>query len=72
VSNAIVNMIYILAKYPEYIKEARKEINELLGKEDPKFEDLKDLVLCDCIVKETLRLFPSAIQVLFFKKHFLF
>ncbi|XP_037687119.1 cytochrome P450 4V2 isoform X2 [Choloepus didactylus] len=53
--------LYLLGSYPEIQKKVDNELDEVFGKSDrpATLEDLKKLKYLDCVIKETLRLFPS-------------
>nr|KAF6427353.1 cytochrome P450 family 4 subfamily V member 2 [Rousettus aegyptiacus] len=53
--------LYLLGSYPEVQKKLDNELDEVFGKSDrpATSEDLKKLKYLDCVIKETLRLFPS-------------
>ncbi|XP_019381526.1 PREDICTED: cytochrome P450 4V2-like isoform X1 [Gavialis gangeticus] len=53
--------IYLLASYPEVQKKVHRELDEVFGDSDrpATTEDLKELRYLECVIKETLRLFPS-------------
>jgi len=52
--------IYYLCKNPEAVTKAREEINRVLGDGPFTHDKLSDLVYCDAIVKESLRLSAAA------------
>ncbi|XP_016064466.1 PREDICTED: cytochrome P450 4V2, partial [Miniopterus natalensis] len=53
--------LYLLGSYPEVQKKLDNELDEVFGKSDhpATLEDLKKLKYLECVIKETLRLFPS-------------
>ncbi|ELW47048.1 Cytochrome P450 4V2 [Tupaia chinensis] len=53
--------LYLLGSYPEVQKKVDSELDEVFGQSDrpANFEDLKKLKYLECVIKETLRLFPS-------------
>ncbi|XP_053440290.1 cytochrome P450 4V2 isoform X1 [Nycticebus coucang] len=53
--------LYLLGSNPEVQKKVDNELDEVFGKSDrpATSEDLKKLKYLECIIKETLRLFPS-------------
>jgi cytochrome P450/NADPH-cytochrome P450 reductase len=52
--------IYLLLKNPDKLDKARKEVDKVLGNETPRFEHLSQLVYIDQVLKESLRLWPTA------------
>src|SRR5204862_2850776 len=51
---------YELLRNPEVRERARAHVDEVLGNRAPRFEDLARLGYLDQILKETLRLWPTA------------
>ncbi|XP_004610396.1 cytochrome P450 4V2 [Sorex araneus] len=53
--------LYLLGSYPEVQKKVDKELEEVFGKSDrpATLDDLKKLKYMECVMKESLRLFPS-------------
>jgi cytochrome P450 len=47
--------IYALAKYPHVQDKARKEVDEILGDQEPTPENLKKLDYLNMVIQETLR-----------------
>lgn len=58
---AISWSLYLLGSYPEAQKQVDSELEEVFGKSDhpAALEDLKKLRYLECVIKESLRLFPS-------------
>ncbi|XP_074084907.1 cytochrome P450 4V2 [Macrotis lagotis] len=54
-------VIYLLGSYPEVQRKVQNELDEVFGKSDRPvtMDDLKKLKYLDCVIKESLRLFPS-------------
>jgi cytochrome P450/NADPH-cytochrome P450 reductase len=52
--------IYLLLKNPEKMRKAREQVDQVLGNETPRFEQLKQLNYIDQVLKESLRLWPTA------------
>ncbi|KAM6221288.1 cytochrome P450 4V2 [Rhynchocyon petersi] len=53
--------LYLLGSYPEAQRKVDKELDEVFGNSDrpATLEDLKKLKYLECVIKESLRLFPS-------------
>lgn len=52
--------LYALMQYPEVLARARAEVDEVLGGRRPRFEDVARLPYLDAMLKESLRLWPTA------------
>ncbi|XP_043828921.1 cytochrome P450 4V2 [Dromiciops gliroides] len=54
-------VIYLLGSYPEAQRKVHDELDEIFGKSNRPVtvDDLKKLKYLDCVIKESLRLFPS-------------
>ncbi|WP_069805850.1 MULTISPECIES: cytochrome P450 [Thermogemmatispora] len=52
--------LYELLKNPHVLARARAHVDEVLGDEIPRFEHLAQLTYIDHVLKETLRLWPTA------------
>ncbi|XP_043074572.1 cholesterol 24-hydroxylase [Puntigrus tetrazona] len=60
-ANQLSFAIMELARYPEIYKRAKAEVDEVLGtKRDISYEDLGKLTYLSQVLKETLRLYPTA------------
>jgi cytochrome P450/NADPH-cytochrome P450 reductase len=59
-SGLLTFTLYELLKHPEILAKAQAHVDEVLGNRAPRYEDLVKLTYLDQILKETLRLFPSA------------
>jgi cytochrome P450/NADPH-cytochrome P450 reductase len=51
---------YFLLREPEVMRKAHEEVDRVLGDEMPRFEHMSKLVYIDQILRETLRLWPTA------------
>jgi cytochrome P450/NADPH-cytochrome P450 reductase len=52
--------VHLLLRHPEVLRRARDEADRVLGVEAPRFEQLRQLRTIDQILRETLRLYPTA------------
>jgi cytochrome P450/NADPH-cytochrome P450 reductase len=52
--------LYALLRHPEVMERARAEVERVLGSDEPRFEHLRHLTYLDQILKESLRLWPTA------------
>jgi cytochrome P450/NADPH-cytochrome P450 reductase len=52
--------LYELLKNPQTLARAREQVDEVLGREMPRFEHLAKLTYIDQVLKETLRIWPTA------------
>ncbi|MBV8357962.1 MAG: cytochrome P450, partial [Deltaproteobacteria bacterium] len=52
--------LYELLRHPEVVERARAEVERVLRNEEPRFEHLQQLTYLDQILKESLRLWPTA------------
>jgi cytochrome P450 len=59
--NLMVWLLYILMTHDDVLQACREEINKVLPNGiEPSNEHLADLVVCEAIINETLRLYPPA------------
>lgn len=54
---------FLLAQHPEIENRLYHEINQVLGDRPPEVGDLPKLKYAECVVKETLRLYPPIWQI---------
>ncbi|KFF02848.1 bifunctional cytochrome P450/NADPH--P450 reductase [Chryseobacterium luteum] len=52
--------IHLLLKNPDKLKKAQAEVDKVLGNNTPRFEHLSQLKYIDQVLKESLRLWPTA------------
>jgi len=53
-------MFQLLSSHPEVEEKIAKEIQEKIGTRVPTYESVAELVYCEAVFNETLRLFPPA------------
>ena len=53
--------LYLLSKYPEIQSDLRRELLEVIGNHEIRWEDLDKLKLLNNCIKESLRLYPIAL-----------
>jgi cytochrome P450 len=59
--NLMVWLLYILMTHDDVLQACREEVNKILPNGiEPSNEHLADLVVCEAIINETLRLYPPA------------
>ncbi|MEV1286588.1 cytochrome P450 [Micromonospora sp. NPDC049679] len=59
-SGMLTFALYELLRHPEILARAREHVEQVLGDHAPRFEHLARLTYLDQILKETLRLWPTA------------
>lgn len=52
--------LYLVAKHPEVEERFLREMDEVLGDSEPTADDFDSLVYTQCIVQETMRMYPAA------------
>ncbi|XP_032689305.1 cytochrome P450 4C1-like [Odontomachus brunneus] len=65
IANTLNFLMFMLANFQEVQQKVYEELLEIYGTQDPKsapvkFEDLQHMKYMECVIKETLRLFPVA------------
>ncbi len=51
---------HLMLKHPEVLAKAREEADRVFGEDEPRFEHISKLVYMDQILKEALRIWPTA------------
>lgn len=62
-ANAMIWMWLLIVQHPHVEQALLKEFDEALGARAPSVEDIPRLKLTDAVVRETMRLFPSAYMI---------
>jgi cytochrome P450 len=57
---AVAYTCYLLGRHPEAAAELSAELHQVLGDRPPTLEDLPKLTYMDCVLKESMRLYPPA------------
>ncbi|KAK9903763.1 hypothetical protein M0R45_000995 [Rubus argutus] len=56
--------VFLLALHPDWQEEARKEVLQLFGKQNPNPDGIARLKTMSMIINETLRLYPPVVQLI--------
>ncbi|BBG94357.1 Cytochrome P450 superfamily protein [Prunus dulcis] len=56
-------IIFLLALHTDWQEEARKEVLQLFGKQNPTHDDISKLKTMSMIINESLRLYPSVLSI---------
>jgi cytochrome P450 len=59
-TNSVAWTFYLLGRHPDVLRQLLRELEVVLGGRPARPEDLPRLEYLDCVVKESMRLFPSA------------
>jgi len=59
-SLALSHALYLLSKHPEVERRLHAEVASVLGGRLPAADDVRALPFTDCVLKETMRLYPPA------------
>jgi cytochrome P450 len=59
-SLALAHALYLLSKHPDVERRLHAEIASVLGGRLPTADDVRALPFADCVLKETMRLYPPA------------
>eukprot|EP01027_Heterolobosea_sp_BB2_P010728 GEZU01015712.1.p1 GENE.GEZU01015712.1~~GEZU01015712.1.p1 ORF type:complete len:466 (-),score=133.14 GEZU01015712.1:1077-2414(-) len=63
-STALTFALYELARHPEIQEKLRNEIDSVIGKRDPTYDDLPNLVYTLAVIEEAMRLHPPVPAVI--------
>jgi cytochrome P450 len=59
-SNALAWTWYLLGLHPEALEKVRKEVDQIIGEEQPSFEKIMQLEYTQQVIEESMRLYPPA------------
>jgi cytochrome P450 len=59
-TNTLTWTLYLLAEHPTILERVLTELQMVLAGRDPQVDDLPRLTYLDCVIKESMRLYPSA------------
>jgi cytochrome P450 len=59
-ANMLTWTFYLLSEHPTILKKVLTELQDVLAGRDPQLDDLPQLTYLDWVVKESMRLYPSA------------
>jgi len=57
-ASGLTSMLQLLASHPEVVDKIRKEIADKIGDNEPNHENVSELIYCEAVFNESLRLFP--------------
>ncbi|MEQ1731763.1 MAG: cytochrome P450, partial [Vicinamibacterales bacterium] len=68
-SGLLTFAIHMLLEHPDILRKAQEEVDRVLGDETPRQEHIAKLIYIDQILRETLRLWPTAPAFVMTPKH---